>query len=101
MGILIAISIIEKFHVFQTSHAYLYVVAFVIFIVYTVGLGLFQANAIQFGLDQLLEAPTPKLIAFINWYYWAQNVGSLVLFYVMASSVLILDVTDEKIKWHV
>ena len=96
VGILIAISIIEKFHVFQPSHAYLYVMALVIFIVYTVGLALFQANAIQFGLDQLLEAPTLKLIAFIHWYYWAQNVGSLVLFYVMASSVLILDVTDEK-----
>ena len=85
VGILIAISIIEKFHVFQPSHAYLYVMALVIFIVYTVGLALFQANAIQFGLDQLLEAPTLKLIAFIHWYYWAQNVGSLVLFYVMAS----------------
>ena len=29
----------------------------------TTGVGLFEANAIQFGLDQLLEAPTPKLIA--------------------------------------
>ena len=28
----------------------------------TTGVGLFEANAIQFGLDQLLEAPTPKLI---------------------------------------
>ena len=34
----------------------------------TTGVGLFEANAIQFGLDQLLEAPTPKLIAFIHWY---------------------------------
>ena len=50
-------------------------------LLYFIGLGLFQANAIQFGLDQLLEAPTPKLIAFIHWYYWAQNVGSLALFY--------------------
>ena len=41
------------------------------------GKGLFQANAIQFGLDQLLGAPTPKLIAFIHWYYWAQNVGAV------------------------
>ena len=39
--------------------------------IYAVGLGLFQAIAIQFGLDQLLEAPRPKLIAFIHWYYWA------------------------------
>ena len=28
------------------------------FLVYTIGLGLFQANAIQFALDQLPEAPT-------------------------------------------
>ena len=39
----------------------------------TTGIGLFEANAIQFGLDQLLEAPTPKLIAFIHWYYWTHN----------------------------
>ena len=50
-----------------------------------VGLGLFQANAIQFGLDQLLEAPTPKLISFIHWYYWSQNVAGLILFYTALS----------------
>ena len=55
-------------------------------VIYAVGLGLFQANAVQFGLDQLLEAPTPKLIAFIHWYYWAQNVGSLALFYTVGST---------------
>ena len=95
-GFLIAISIIKKIYVFQSRHAYMYVVTIILFLVYTVGLGLFQANAIQFGLDQLLEAPTPKLISFIHWYYWAQNVGSLAFFYFIASSVLILDVTDEK-----
>ena len=57
--------------------------------IYIIGLGLFQANAIQFGLDQLLEAPTSKLIAFIHWYYWAQNVGSLALFYVLNSGLII------------
>ena len=51
-------------------------------IVYIIGFGLFDANIIQFGLDQLLEAPTPKLIAFIHWYYWSQSVGELALFYV-------------------
>ena len=45
------------------------------------GIGLFEASAIQFGMDQLLEAPTPKLIAFIQWYYWSQNLGGLVVFY--------------------
>ena len=47
---------------------------YILTILYIIGLGLFQANSIQFGLDQLLEAPTPKLIAFIHWYYWAQKV---------------------------
>ena len=48
------------------------------------GVGLFEANAIQFGLDQLLEAPTPKLIAFIHWYYWTHNVMQLVAMYLTA-----------------
>ena len=61
----------------------------ILFTIYIVGLGLFKANAIQFGLDQLLEAPTPKLIAFIHWYYWAQNVGSLLTFYIAASGSII------------
>ena len=43
--------------------------------------GLFDANAIQFGLDQMLEASTGQLIAFIQWYYWCHKVGMLVLFY--------------------
>ena len=45
----------------------------------TTGVGLFEANALQFGLDQLLEAPTPKLIAFIHWFYWTHNVVQLVV----------------------
>ena len=52
-----------------------------------VGIGLFEANAIQFGLDQLLEAHTLKLIAFIHWYYWS-NVGNLFTFYVKSSGHL-------------
>ena len=59
---------------------------------------MFQANAIQFGLDQLLEAPTSKLICFhplvlLGSECWQFN---LAFFYVATSSVLILDVTDEK-----
>ena len=74
------------------------VIAFAGPMLYMIGLGLFEANIIQFGLDQLLEAPTPKLIAFIHWYYWAQSVGGLALFYVyegyqvnlLGSSVIIV-----------
>ena len=58
-----------------------------------VGIGLFQSNIIQFGLDQLLEAPTPKLIAFIHWYYWAQNVGELLFFYPLTTEYTIFSLT--------
>ena len=52
-------------------------------IAWLIGIGLFEANAIQFGLDQILEAPTPKLISFIHWYYnWSQHIGELVVFYI-------------------
>ena len=55
-----------------------------------IGEGIFEASAIQFGQDQLLEAPTPKLISFIHWYYWSQNVGQLVLFYTVTVWLAIL-----------
>ena len=71
--------------------------AIIFCVIYAAGLGLFQANAIQFGLDQLLEAPTPKLISFIHWYYWAHNVGSLALFYTVGSS-FIFDEVNKKIN---
>ena len=55
-----------------------------------VGEGIFEASAIQFGLDQLLEAPTQKLISFIHWYYWSQNVAHLVSFYIITGWLAIL-----------
>ena len=83
--LIISTSSLQNFRNDQTEIGFI-----ILLLVYTVGLALFQANAIQFGLDQLLEAPTPKLIAFIHWYYWAQNVGSLAFFYVTAGSTVLL-----------
>ena len=34
-----------------------------------ISLGLFEANAIQFGMDQLLESSSDQLSSFIHWYY--------------------------------
>ena len=46
------------------------------------GLGMFEATAIQFGMDQLLEVSSNKLSTFIYWYYWSSNLGQLFLLYV-------------------
>ena len=40
-----------------------------------IGIGLFESTAIQFGMDQMLEANSDELSTFIHWYYWSCNVG--------------------------
>ena len=40
-----------------------------IFII-AIGFGGYQANAVQFGLDQLQDASTTEITAFISWYVW-------------------------------
>ena len=37
------------------------------------GMAMFEANAIQFGLDQLAFESTVTLGSFIHWYYWSAN----------------------------
>ena len=98
-GIDAAASIAGNIEIFHHSSTGVLIAIF--FIMYIIGLGLFEANIIQFGLDQLLEAPTSKLIAFIHWCYWAQSVGGLVLFYVYEGEVvahLILYDSNHTIK---
>ena len=36
-----------------------------------IGYGCFQANVIQFGIDQLTDASTDEIVSFINWYLWS------------------------------
>ena len=57
-----------------------YLLIFGGFVIIT-GVGIFEANASQFGLDQLLEALTPKLISSTGTN-WSQNVEGLLLYYV-------------------
>ena len=41
------------------------------FVAIIAALGMFEANAIQFGLYQMLEANSDQLVTFIHWYYWS------------------------------
>ena len=42
-----------------------------------IGLAGYQANIVQLGLDQLLEAPSEKLGLFVHWLMWAYNLGGI------------------------
>ena len=44
-----------------------------------IAIGLFESTAIQFGMDQMLEASSDELSTFIHWYYWGCNVGRLLV----------------------
>ena len=48
-------------------------------IITLLGLGMFESTAIQFGMDQLLEASSNQLSTFIDWYYWSCKVGQLIV----------------------
>ena len=45
-------------------------------------LGMYEANAIQFGMDQMLEASSEQLSSFIHWYFWCVHVGPLLMYYI-------------------
>ena len=54
---------------------------------FTVGLAGCQANFIQFGLDQLLEAPSVYLGLFVHWAKWAYNVSATAVSILFAVTV--------------
>ena len=58
------------------------VIATIFLLISTAGLGMFESNAIQFGMDQMLEASSEQLSSFIHWYFWCAHIGPLVLFYI-------------------
>ena len=47
-----------------------------------ISMGLFESTAIQFGMDQMLEASSDQLSLFFHGYYWSCNVGRLIALYV-------------------
>ena len=52
------------------------------------GLGMYEANAIQFGMDQMLGASSEQLSSFIQWYFWCVNVGPLIMYYGLIGAFL-------------
>ena len=61
-----------------------YIQIFVLIFLGTLGIGYsgFQANIIQFGIDQLTVASTDEIISFVNWYAWAYVTSGVVSIFV-------------------
>ena len=54
------------------------VLEIMVLVLHIVSVGMFESNAIQFGMDQMLEASSHQLSTFIHWYYW--SMPSVILF---------------------
>ena len=67
---------------------------FVIIIVSTVlsvaGLGMYEANAIQYSLHQMIEASSETLSSFIHWYYWCSTITPVLVYYSSFLSMFIM-----------
>ena len=59
-------------------------------IICIVSVGMFDAVGIQFGMDQMIEASSDQISAFIHWYYWSMNIGIGVQAIVMTSALLLM-----------
>ena len=67
----------------STSFIYFVVTIFIGILIFYVGsMGIYKANAIQFGLQQLQDASSETLSSFVHWYYWSIHFSSLTLYYV-------------------
>ena len=48
-----------------------------------ISVGMFEANAIQFGMNQMFEASSKQLSSFIRWYFWCAHIGATGMIYLM------------------
>ena len=74
------VGLILLFWKFELS-LYLYMTA-PFSIINLIGLGMFESTAIQFGMDQMLEAPSEQFSTFIHWYYWSSVWGQPLIVYI-------------------
>ena len=61
-----------------------YFLFFIVIVTFMIGLVGYQANFIQLGLDQLLEAPSEYLGLFVHWAEWINNAAATVTITVLS-----------------
>ena len=67
------------------------IILFVLLAFQFIGLGAYQANILQLGLDQLYDASTNEIISFISWYFCSLVLGYLTSNYVYNIACLYLE----------
>ena len=102
-GIILGLAVVLDINLLHDSVARILLSMLTIPVILSVllSLGLFKANAIQFGMDQLLESSSDQLSYFIHWYYWSSYVGHFILYIMLAGMVVInSNYTGVKMNKH-
>ena len=76
LGVMYSVNVHRKFHdnVLNVSTV---VASSLILVVFGLGIGGFQSNVVQFGLDQLQDAYSEELSLFLHWLVWIEQIGEL------------------------
>ena len=69
-------SVVASFVTFDTE-----IITIALLTVASAGFGGHQANVIQYGLDQLQDASTDEITAFISWYVWTSISAGVMIHY--------------------
>ena len=72
----------------------------VAFLLGKIGFGMYESNAIQFGMDQMIEASSEQLSSYIHWYFWCSHIGPLLVFFVSCSIALLPTGIHFKVPKH-
>ena len=86
--VIMIFSVIYPFYQITISYTSGHIIELIFLLIITAGLGMFESNAIQFGMDQMLEASSEQLSSFIHWYFWCAHIGPLVIFYIALGTFL-------------
>ena len=87
--IIVAIVIVILFPYSQISlHIIANGLSFTAIIVGLAGLGMYEANAIKYGMDQMMEASSEQLSSFIHWYFWCAHVGRLLVVHMTIGGIV-------------
>ena len=90
-GVIVAVAIFFNTNLLKTTLSFDILITLTTpgLLLFLLSLGLFEANGIQFGMDQLLESSSDRLSSFIHWYYWSSYEGHFILFLLTAGMVVI------------
>ena len=75
LGILVSVELYRESHPLRLAYT---VAGFLFMMLFVLGIGVFQSNAVQFGLDQLLDASSEELSLFLHWFVWTEHIGELI-----------------------